>query len=130
MKLDLNINKCHKKEVKIGIATSSRSGESRVSKWHNSIFETSVMISLYWYYFKAQGAKSVKMQYARAISALNPELTISNSNLAGNRMNDLPIILHESNLIKADISDRSSMQFGNFYKLASSTNNGFKEFDM
>ena len=70
------------------------------------------------------------MQYARAISALNPELTISNSNLAGNRMNDLPIILHESNLIKADISDRSSMQFGNFYKLASSTNNGFKEFDM
>ena len=44
-------------------------------------------------------------------------------------MNDFITILHESKLIKVDISDHASMQFENFCKLASSTRkNEFKEF--
>ena len=45
-------------------------------------------------------------------------------------MNGLLTILHESNLIKADISDRASMRFKNFSKLTSSIHNDFKEFDI
>ena len=72
----------------------------------------------------------LKIQTHKSISALNPEHTISNSNLVGKRINGLLTILHESNLIKADISDRASMRFKNFSKLTSSVHNDFKEFDI
>lgn len=56
---------------------------------------------------------------------------ILNSILVGKKMNDLLTILHEFNLIKADISDSPSMQFEIFCKLASSTHkNEFKEFNI
>ena len=103
------------------LVTSSLLGKLKVAEGHK-LFISVVP--------KLREQSQINYWLARAIWALNPQLIISNSNLAGKR-NDLLSIIYESNLIKADIFDFASMQFEKFCKLAcSSHRNEFKEFDI
>ena len=83
MKLDLNGNKCHKKEVKIGIAKSLLMDKLKVKK---DFFNGDVS--------KPRKRSHLKCKLTRAISAL--KLITSNSNLAEIRMADFLITRHES----------------------------------
>ena len=110
--------------MKIGIATSWWSGELNVSEGHKLNIRDECQDFFIGVVSKLREQSPLKYRLTRAISALNPELTISNSNLAGKEMNDLLTILHESNLIKGDKSDHASMQIEkNFCKLLVHTMN-------
>ena len=98
MKFDLGRNKCHKKEVKIDIATSSLLCKLKVSEEHKLSFQNNCKDFIIGVVPKLREQSLLKYKLTRAISALNPQLIISNSNLAGKRMNDLLAIIHEFNL--------------------------------
>lgn len=105
MKLDLNNNKYHKMEVKIGIANSLPLVKLRVSERQKIKFRDECQNFFIGFASNLRKQSSLKYRLTRAIPALDPHELLSKCNLARERMSNLLSFFRKSKLIKADICD-------------------------
>ena len=108
MKLDLNANRMHYKNVKIGIATTSLLNKLKASEGAKIQF-TRCLDFFVGVVHKLQERCPLKHKLTRTVSSLNPNLIYSNAQLAKKRMTELLTILHEAKLLGISTSDPADL---------------------
>ena len=128
MNLDLNANRVHYKNVKIGIASTSLLNKLKTSESVKIQFRGECLDFFIGVVRKLQERCPLKYKLTRAVSSLNPNLIYSNAQLAKKRMTELLTILHEAKLIGVSTSDPADLQFQELCILATGAPE-FKNFD-
>ena len=82
MKLDLNANRVHYKNVKIDIATTSLLNKLKTSEGAKAQFRKEFLDIFVGVVHKLQEHCPLKYNLSRAVSSLNPNLMYSNAHLA------------------------------------------------
>ena len=127
MKLDLNANRMHYKNVKIGIATTSLLNKLKASEGAKIQF-TRCLDFFVGVVHKLQERCPLKYKLTRAVSSLNLNLIYSNTQLAKKQMTELLTIHHEAKLIGVSTLDPADSQFQELCILATGAPE-FKNFD-
>ena len=89
MKIDLNEKKCHYKEVKIGIATSSMLEKVRVSDGKKIEFRKDCISYLVAVVSKHKERSPLKYRIVRALLSLSPQIIYYSPNLGQKRFEEL-----------------------------------------
>ena len=128
IKLDLNANRVHYKNVKIGIVTTSLLNKLKASEGAKIQFRRECLDFFVGVVDKLQERCPLKYKLTTAVSLLNPNLIYSNAQLAKKRMRELLTILHEAKLIGVSTSDPADLQFQELCILATGVPE-FKSFE-
>ena len=128
IKLDLNANRVHYKNVKIGIVTTSLLNKLKASEGAKIQFRRECLDFFVGVVDKLQERCPLKYKLTTAVSLLNPNLIYSNAQLAKKQMTELLTILHEAKLIGVSTLDPNDLQFQELCRLATGAPE-FKNFD-
>ena len=128
MKLDMNANRVHYNNVKIGTATTSLLNKLKANEGAKIQFRRECLDFFVGVVHKLQERCPLKYKLTRAVSSLNPNLIYSKTQLAKKRMTELLTILHEAKLIGVSTSDPADLQFQELCILATGVPE-FKSFE-
>jgi hypothetical protein len=129
MRLDLNENKCPYKEVDIGVKATALIKKSKASDRMKIEFRQESRSYLIAMTEKLRERCPLKYRLTMQ-TCLTPLVIVFKPQVARDRFKELVQTLHSCGKIKANIADRSVLEFSDFVEFATSRTDPFKNFSL